>query len=157
MLNRICALSLFFLNMLPLAHADSVALQACLSRSDGMERTKCYVEELGRQKQQQRRLLLSLEKKFSGCTISWSGYDAKRAIKELGAAQTNWAIFVEHDCNYAVETFGQGTDRNVAGAQCQMRHYQTRNAELDKRVIEVQEVKKMLKDSGKYFLQCPEE
>lgn len=64
-------------------------------------------------------------------------------------------MFVKHECNYAVETFGQGTDSNIAGTQCQISHSRLRNAKRDRRLTEVREAKIMLKHSGGDFLQCP--
>jgi uncharacterized protein YecT (DUF1311 family) len=83
------------------------------------------------------------------------GYDTHRALKDLEAAQIHWREFVDRDCAYAQDTFGQGTDWALSSIQCRIEHQNQRNAVLRAKLTEAQEVKEMLRRELPTALSCP--
>jgi uncharacterized protein YecT (DUF1311 family) len=88
-------------------------------------------------------LLAKLESELKVCEITREGYHPREALAELQKAQQAWLKFIRHECMYAYETFGGGTDSWHANLQCEVEHYVKRSRELRIKLKEAQEAKEL--------------
>lgn len=115
------------------ARADQSWLAQCakeVSRgeNDGSE-PQCYAEHQARLTAAQKGLL---DRLYAGLAAKTGpeGSDHAAAAKSFDEAQRHWLAHVQADCRVVAFVFGRGTALGLAGASCQIQHYETRNAAL---------------------------
>jgi len=89
---------------------------------------RCMVEHRDALKAAQAELVARIGKALEG--KGPEGTDYKRAGAAFVQAQRHWTAFVDADCGIIGDVFGYGTAQGLAGEDCVIAHYQSRNEEL---------------------------
>lgn len=109
--------------------ADAAWLAKCMEDNGSTLGTaKCMVDHRMALQQQQQTLLKRIRGKLAGQGAE--GTDYKAAAASLADAQKHWEAFIAADCDIVGSVFGNGTAFGLAGEDCTINHYRTRNDQL---------------------------